>query len=312
MKETTPRPSGAPTAGVAQEQLTASVQALTLPKGLYTFSVRSADPERVAELGGLMLPALHVGLGPSVPADGIEFLSGREDGATWLYAAGDMLVAKIIDRPVTLFLTSVRAAGAQPLDVEIDRLDARSERRAAAEVMAEGEPEPQAEPAGQAEEGVRLQISAHISNRGDVVFIDTDWIGRLGNGMSIEAFSVIPLDRLGASDIEYKGLTGAGFESPWLSNGEPCGTRGMGIPLVGFAVRPKPDAATLGYDCVYRGYFHSGAISGPVSNGEVCRSEAAGDPLEGIELRILPARIATAGSPEREGTRPRRAGSGSR
>ena len=47
MKETTPRPSGAPTAGVAQEQLTASVQALTLPKGLYTFSVRSADPERV-------------------------------------------------------------------------------------------------------------------------------------------------------------------------------------------------------------------------------------------------------------------------
>src|SRR4029077_4327939 len=92
-----------------------------LPKGLYTFSVRSADPERVAELGGLMLPALHVGLGPSVPADGIEFLSGREDGATWLYAAGDMLVAKVIDRPVTLFLTSVRAAGAQPLDVEIDR-----------------------------------------------------------------------------------------------------------------------------------------------------------------------------------------------
>jgi hypothetical protein len=190
MKETT-----VPEVGVPQEQLTASVQALTLPKGLYTFSVRSADPERVAELGGLMLPALHVGLGPSVPADGIEFLSGREDGATWLYAAGDMLVAKVIDRPVTLFLTSVRAAGAQPLDVEIDRLDARSERRAAGEAVAEGEPVPQAAPADQAEEGVRLQISAHISNRG-------------------------PLDRLGASDIEYKGLTGAGFESPWLSNGD--------------------------------------------------------------------------------------------
>ena len=307
MKETT-----APGVGTAQEQLTASVQALTLPKGLYTFSVRSADPERVAELGGLMLPALHVGLGPSVPADGIEFLSGREDGATWLYAAGDMLVAKVIDRPVTLFLTSVRAAGAQPLDVEIDRLDARSERRAAGEVVAGGEPVPQTEPAEEAEEGVRLQISAHISNRGDVVFIDTDWIGRLGNGMSIEAFSVIPLDRLGASDIEYKGLTGAGFESPWLSNGEACGTRGMGIPLVGFAVRPKPDAATLGYDCVYRGYFRSGAVSGPVSNGEVCRSEAAGDPLEGIELRILPARVAAAGSSEREAATPYRAGSGRR
>src|SRR3979411_1013332 len=105
MKETT-----APGIGAAQEQLTASVQALTLPKGLYTFSVRSADPDRVAGVGGLMLPALHVGLGPSVPADGIEFLSGREDGATWLYAAGDMLVAKIIDRPGHLFLTRVRRA----------------------------------------------------------------------------------------------------------------------------------------------------------------------------------------------------------
>src|SRR3954447_6773441 len=298
----------------AEQQLTASVQPLTLPKGLYTFSVRSADPERLAELGGLMLPALHVGLGPSVPADGIEFLSGRDDGGHWLYAAGDILVAKIVDRPVTLLLTSVRAAGTQPLDIEIDRLDARSEPRAAGEAVAEPEAEPELERerTDEAEAAVRLQVSAHISNRGDVVFIDTDWSGRLGNGMSIEAFSVIPLDRLAASDIEYKGLTGAGFESPWLSNGEPCGTRGMGIPLVGFAVRPKPDAAALGYDCVYRGYFRSGAISGPVSNGELCRSETADDPLEGIELRVVPAHIAAVGSTEAEQAAPHRAASGGR
>jgi len=298
----------------AEEPLAASVQPLTLPKGLYTFSVRSADPERVAELGGLMLPALHVGLGPSVPADGIEFLSGRDDGGHWLYASGDILVAKIVDRPVTLLLTSVRAAGTQPLDIEVDRLDARSEQRPAGEPVAPDEPKPapESERTDEAEAAVRLQASAHISNRGDVVFIDTDWSGRLGNGMSIEAFSVIPLDRLAASDIEYKGLTGAGFESPWLSNGEPCGTRGMGIPLVGFAVRPKPDAAALGYDCVYRGYFRSGAISGPVSNGELCRSETADDPLEGIELRVVPARIAAVGSTEAEPAGPRRAGSGSR
>jgi hypothetical protein len=296
----------------AEEPLAASVQPLTLPKGLYTFSVRSADPERLAELGGLMLPALHVGLGPSVPADGIEFLSGRDDGGHWLYAAGDILVAKIVDRPVTLLLTSVRAAGTQPLDIEVDRLDARSEPRAPGGVVAQPEPEPQRERTDEAEAAVRLQVSAHISNRGDVVFIDTDWSGRLGNGMSIEAFSVIPLDRLAASDIEDKGLTGAGFESPWLSNGEPCGTRGMGIPLVGFAVRPKPDAAALGYDCIYRGCFRSGAISEPVRNGELCRSETADDPLEGIELRVVPARIAAVGSTEAEQAAPHRAASGGR
>ena len=92
-----------------------------------------------------MLPALHVGIGPSVPADGIEFLSGRDDGGHWLYAAGDMLVAKVVDRPVTLLLTSVRATGAQPLDVEIDRLDARSAPHVAGEAVAQHEPEPQSE-----------------------------------------------------------------------------------------------------------------------------------------------------------------------
>ena len=45
MKETI-----APAAGSIHDQLMASVQALILPKGLYAFSVKSADPERVAEI----------------------------------------------------------------------------------------------------------------------------------------------------------------------------------------------------------------------------------------------------------------------
>ena len=268
-------------AGLAQQELTASVQALALPKGLYVFSVKSADPKPVAELGGLMLPAIHIGVGPSVPARAIEFLSGRDEGSPWLYAPGDTLVAKVLDAQVTLFLTSVRRAGAEPLDVEIERLDARHEPDAQAAAAP-----PRAAPAAQREEPVRLQISAHISNRGDVVFIDTEWVGRLGHGMSIEALSVTPLDQLAVADIEYKGLTGAGFESPWITNAELCGTRGMGIPLVGFAVRLKPQASAMGYACAYRGYFRSGAISEPAKNGELCRSPTPGDPLEGIELRI--------------------------
>jgi len=81
--------------------------------------------------------------------------------------------------------------------------------------------------------------------------------------------------------------------------------------LVGFAVRPKPDAAALGYDCIYRGYFRSGAISEPVSNGELCRSGTGDDPLEGIELRIQPVLLGAGGSAAGEPSAPRRAGSGS-
>jgi hypothetical protein len=157
-----------------------------------------------------------------------------------------------------------------------------------------------------------VQITAHISNRGDVVFVETDWAGRLGRGLSIEAFSVVPLERISAADIEYKGLTGAGFESPWLSNGEACGTRGMGIPLVGFAVRLRPHAAAMGYRCLYRGSFRSGAISAAANDGELCRSETAGDPLEGIELRIVPAPVAATDRSASEPARTGQAGSGGR
>jgi hypothetical protein len=86
--------------------------------------------------------------------------------------------------------------------------------------------------------------------------------------------------------VEYKGLTGSGFETPWLSDDEMCGTKGMSVPLVGFAVRLKPGAATANYDCEYSGYFKSGLTVGPLRNGAPCRSTVANDPLEGIQLTI--------------------------
>jgi len=39
-------------AGLAQQELTASVQALALPKGLYVFSVKSADPKQSRNWAG--------------------------------------------------------------------------------------------------------------------------------------------------------------------------------------------------------------------------------------------------------------------
>src|SRR5438045_6232046 len=107
-------------AGLAQQELTASVRALALPKGLYVFSVKSADPERVAELGGLMLPAMHIGVGPSVPARAIEFLSGRDERSPWLYAPGDTLVAKVVDAQVTRVVTVGRRGCAELRDVWIE------------------------------------------------------------------------------------------------------------------------------------------------------------------------------------------------
>ena len=132
-----------------------------------------------------------------------------------------------------------------------------------------------------------MQIAAHIRSRGDVNFTDTPWAGRVAPGLWIESFSVLPMDRFQAQDIEYKALTGSGFETPWLSDNRMCGTRGMSVPLVGFAVRLKPSAEAALYDCEYSGYFQSGLIVGPLRNGAPCRSTTANDPLEGIQVRLI-------------------------
>jgi hypothetical protein len=116
---------------------------------------------------------------------------------------------------------------------------------------------------------------------------EVPWAGKIAPGLWIESFSVRPLQRFNAQDIEYKGLTGSGFETPWLSDEKMCGTKGLSTPLLGFAIRLKPSPAAAAYDCEYSGYFASGLTVGPVRNGVPCRSSVASDPLEGIQVRLV-------------------------
>ena len=288
-----------------EEGLSASVQVLPFPPGLYLFSVTSAMPTAEGGNGALRLPAIHVGLGPGVRAEHVDFVAGPSTEGAWLFARGDVLVAKVNSAGATLILTSVRAANGDVLSIEVERLESRSlmeripaandARRAAnAPPAAAGEPEPRApatpvsRPAanGRDDIGVPLQIRAHIRSRGDMSFTDTSWAGRVAPGLWIESFGVRPLELLAAQDIEYKALTGSGFETPWLSDDKMCGTKGMAVPLVGFAVRLKGPAGAE-YDCEYSGYFQSGAMVGPLRNGAPCRSTVANDPLEGIQVRLV-------------------------
>jgi len=100
------------------------------------------------------------------------------------------------------------------------------------------------------------------------------------------------MDRFEAGDIEYKGLTGSGFETPWMSDEKMCGTKGMSVPLVGFAVRLKPGPKTGAYDCEYSGFFKSGITIGPLRNGaraaprwRMIRWKAAGDHSKAPQAR---------------------------
>lgn len=325
--DTLPADLNGPTETFAQEGLSASLQVLPLPAGLFLFAVREATaraPRHGNNLGNnqgnnqgdkLSLPAVHVGVGPGVRAGQVEFMHGSATRSGWLFAAHDLLVARVKSGGATLILSSLRAPGGDVLSIKVERLDARTDAgsSASAEVEAEegdtGESRPlavgmAAVAAVAARPSLKLQVAAHIRTRGDMNFADGAWAGRVAEGLWIESFAVRPLERFGEQDIEYKGLTASGFETPWVTDARMCGTKGMSTPLVGFAVRLRPGAEAAAYDCEYSGYFRSGTVVGPLRNGAPCRSTHANDPLEGIQLHIvrrmpaMPARgnVASAGA----------------
>jgi hypothetical protein len=276
--------NGNPTSTVHQDGLSASVQVLPLPAGLYLFSVKSAQPPAARANGQLSLPAVHVGLGPGVRTDQVEFIAGPSTHGAWLFAQGDLLVTRVNASGATLVMTSVRAPGGEVLSIKVERLDSRTDAAAAAAGMRA--PKEPIAPVTSAP-ALPLQIRAHIRTRGDMSFAEAPWAGRIAPGLWIESFSVRPLQRFGPQDVEYKALTASGFETPWHSDDSMCGTKGMAVPLVGFAVRLKPSAMSAAYDCEYSGYFKSGVTVGPLRNGAPCRSTVANDPLEGIQVQLL-------------------------
>ena len=291
----------------AQEQgLSASVQLLPLPAGLYLFSVKAAAAPSEGTEGQLRVPAMHVSLGPGVHSEQVEFIAGPGTEGTWLFAQGDVLVAKVNGAGATLILNSVRSSIGEVLSITVERLEGRAQAAVSApaesadmpiqlpvaatsetNASALAEPKSESDVVHGAELAVPVEIKTHIRSRGDMNFADVPWAGRVAPGLWIESFSVQPLKHLAAHDIEYKGLTGTGFETPWLSDDQICGTKGMSVPLVGFAMRLKPGPQTSSYDCEYCGYYRSGVVVGPLRNGAPCRSTVANDPLEGIQIRIV-------------------------
>ncbi len=223
----------------------------------------------------------------------VEFMTGPATLGAWLFAPGDMLVVKINGGGATLIMTSMRGLSGDVLAIKVERLEARAEAlagegAAVAAIASTQVAPPELSKSVEVASGdaVPIKIAAHIRTRGDMSFADAPWAGRVGPGLWIESFSVLPLTRFKPQDIEYKGLTGSGFETPWISEEKMCGTKGMAVPLVGFAARLKGTAAG-GYDCEYSGYFQSGVTVGPLRNGAPSRSTTANDPLEGIALRLV-------------------------
>lgn len=261
--------------GAQSGQVQATAQKITFTPGL--FSVVVVGGRGVGQPGELPLPSLHLALAPNSPAGSrVSFLGSQADG--WLTKAGDALVVKVEGEPAHMLLTSYKN-DQQPeggLGIQIARLD--TVPAAAPAVLA-----PPPMPA--APRTVPFEIMMHVQRQGDLRFTDTNWAGSVGQQLWIEAFSLTPTALLSSEDIEYKALTANGWETPWVAGGKLCGSRGLGTPLVGFAIRLRGAAAER-FECLYEGAFVSGQRTATFRNGSPCRSDAIGDPLEGILLHV--------------------------
>jgi hypothetical protein len=256
-----------------------------LDPGVYAFSLASETTWR-APVAGLALPAVQLGAAPREEG-AIEITDSFGRAGSWLGGRHKVLFVKAPAGGGAALITGylARDPDSQPLELDIRRIaEAGPATLAPVTRLRMGGP-------GAAErspDGAGLEIVAHIRSRGDVRFRDTPWVGRLGPGLWIEGFTVVPPRGLAAAAIEYKGLAANGTETPWIGGGDFCGTRGRGTPLIGFAVRQKTAPGSAPLDCEYTGYFQSGAIAGPTRNGAPCRSAIDHDALEGLQLRITP------------------------
>lgn len=132
------------------------------------------------------------------------------------------------------------------------------------------------------------QIVAHIRNRGDVRARFTDWIGLPGSRLWVEGFGISVPAGWSPDDIEYQGVLAKTGATPWMSGPEFCGSRGLTVPLLGFALRLKGTAARL-YDCSYRASFIDGTTAGPVQQGQLCQSVSLAG-LEAMQFSLVPRR----------------------
>ncbi len=243
---------------------------IDLEPGLYAFSLSDLPADTHA-----VLPVVQISAVAGYAADaGIDFFGKHDPVENLLTNTSDVVVVRISGSAGSLLIRTLRlpSGDASKVSVQYHRLDRRG---AAAELAAEQNNHP----------SLRTQITAHIQNRGDLPFVGPGWAGCIEEGLWIEAFAINPLKGFIPGDIEYKALTGSGFETPWVSGGMMCGTRGTSNPLVAFAIRLRGAAAER-YECRYSGTFLGSGVIGPFRNGAACKSAYGRDPVIGIELEI--------------------------
>jgi hypothetical protein len=256
--------------------LEATAQLLTFAPGLY--AVDFLVPRSATTDSGLRLPCARLEPVPPAPnATGRCFVSVMAEGG-WLSGADQPSFVRAVGGTAGVLLTIYTVSGEiAPPEIRIRRVQADA-TNGAPSLVASGPTKPPAVPAV-------MQI-VHVQGVGDVQAPGDQWAGRPGSGRQIEGFAVMPDGVvMRPEDIEYQAIMGDQWNTPWVRGGGFCGSRGMGLPLLGFRVRLLGALAET-FSCCYLGSFCNKGVSGPVRAGAGCESDGA--VLEALRIVIAP------------------------
>jgi hypothetical protein len=241
------------------------------------------------------LPAIQVTSPPSSRFDPVEIITEWNESGAWLGAGGGVVVLRSPPGGGYVLITAYAEAGALaalPDDIALCPIDGvgrdagpETHRATPAVPASRDNPPPADEPAMEPAE-VETQVMLHIERQGDRRFPGRGWVGNRGQRLQVEAISISPRGRLSDADIEYKAFGPGGRETRWVSDAVPCGTKGRGLPLTGFAVRLAPHLRDR-FDVIYQGSFFNSGATEPRRNGEPCLPVQHDDVLEAINLRVV-------------------------
>jgi hypothetical protein len=252
-------------------ELRVSANLMTLETGVYCVfpapGSRSPDP-------GTGLPGVRITRCPGMAGrpEAVSISTFREDG--WLDNTAALV--RVSDGPAQVLVTIYQAAG-QPAE-NAPRLQVL---RLAGDPAVAG-----SEPPVPAVKERDPEVMAHIQGAGDVPGQFGDWIGKRGSRAWIEGFGISDKGPIAPGDMEYQGVLGRGWLSPWVENGKFCGSRGMALPLLGLNVRLKGAAAT-DYTVRYSATFIDGSAVGPIEEGAACEAPGLAA-MEAFQIELVP------------------------
>jgi hypothetical protein len=116
-------------------------------------------------------------------------------------------------------------------------------------------------------------VWAHVQDAGDVAAAFHQAVGGAQANQAIEAFGIVAPDDIQPEELQYCGVVGHNWTTPWQHGGAPCGTRGLNLPLFGLAIRLS-GAARRRYRCGFTAVFADGTVRWMPADGTSCASDS--------------------------------------